>query len=95
MKYFWPELSADPPQPVADDAEEADDFIAAREHERQLLAEYQDLLKLKSDLLWLRLELKFRQLLRDQKYRPDQPRVPAGHPEGVSSKCSVCASAYS
>ncbi len=83
VKYFWPDPEAEPPQKsVTDDADDADDIIAARERERQLLAEYQELLKLKSDLLWLRLELKLRRLLREQKYRPDQPRVPAGHPEG-------------
>ncbi len=83
VKYFWPDPEGDPlSQFVTGDADDADDIIAARARERQLLAEYQELLKLKSDMLWLRLELKFRQLLRDQKYRADQPRVPAGQPEG-------------
>jgi hypothetical protein len=83
VKYFWPDPEGELPRSsVTDDSDETDDIVAARTHERQLLAEYQELLKLKSDLLWLRLELKLRQLLREAKYSPDQPRVPAGHPEG-------------
>ncbi len=83
VKYFWPDPEGELPRSSAiDDSAEADDIIAARARERQLLAEYQELLKLKSDLLWLRIELKLRQLLREGKYSPDQPRVPAGHTEG-------------
>ncbi len=87
VKYFWPDPEREPSrQFVTDDTDAAtDDVVASRARERQLLAEYQELLKLKSDLLWLRLELKFRRLLRDQKYSPDQPRVPAGHTEGGQS----------
>lgn len=48
-----------------------------------LEAARQQLLRLRSELLALRAELKFRQFFRSLKgYNPNQPRVPAGNPDG-------------
>src|SRR5437588_7262862 len=45
-------------------------------------AELDELLRLRSELESLKAEIKFRRLLHARKYSPDQPRVPAGNPDG-------------
>ena len=78
VRYFWPELTN------TDSPSKETEIDAASECSRELEihAACDALLKLKSDLLLLRMELKLRQLLHSAKYRPDQPRVPAGNPDG-------------
>lgn len=44
--------------------------------------ERRELLRLKSELASVRVEIKFHRLLRALKYSPSQPRVPAGNPTG-------------
>jgi hypothetical protein len=45
--------------------------------------ERKELLRLKNELLALRADIKFRKFLQALKaYNPDQPRVPAGNPDG-------------
>ncbi len=76
VRYFWPE--PDQPNSVAEEVDPATEDS----RELEIRATRDALLKLKSDLLLFRMEFKFRQLLRSRKYRPDQPRVPAGNPDG-------------
>lgn len=60
------------------------DRVAARQAGLQAERARADLLSLRSDLAALRMQLaltKLRHALR-RKYRPDQPRVPAGNPHG-------------
>jgi hypothetical protein len=70
--YFWPEatrLQSQQPDSQAD--------VAA------LRAERDELLRMRRELVAIKVELKFRKLLRALKaYNPDQPRVPAGNPDG-------------
>ena len=48
-----------------------------------MLKERQELLRWKSDVLALRVEIRFQRLLRALKaYNPNQPRVPAGNSDG-------------
>jgi hypothetical protein len=92
VRYFRPQPADAEPHTARADASivttasrfHAERAREERARERALLADRQELLRLKSDLLLLRIELKFRQLLRqllrDHKagFRPDQPRWPAG-----------------
>lgn len=72
VKYCWPEPDADR-QAQEDERKYAVELEAARA----------DLLRLKADLVTLRAEIKFQRRLRDDKaYNPNQPRVPAGNPDG-------------
>ena len=77
VKYFWPEPRNRPSQ-----ISERRDGSANLSQE-SLRLERQQLLRLKSELAALRAETRFRRFLRALKaYDPNQPRVPAGSPEG-------------
>jgi len=72
VRYFWPEYQTDEAPQAAD-----------REYAAALRAEREHLLKLQSELAALKAEIKFQRLRRALKaYNPDQPRVPAGNPDG-------------
>jgi hypothetical protein len=72
IKYFEPKGDADRSRQQVD-----------RKFEEELAAERAELLHLKSELAALWAEIKFHRLLRALKaYNPDQPRVPAGNPDG-------------
>jgi len=74
VRYFWPDLK--PAQPVQrNDCDE--------DEERQRLAVAQQSLdEVRHALADLKFWLRFRQLLRKAGFNPDQPRVPAGTPDG-------------
>lgn len=70
VRYFWPDHA-----PEQQAAERTPSLDVAMERE--------ELIQLRSELDALKAEIKFRQLLRDSKaYNPNQPRVPAGNPDG-------------
>ena len=71
VRYFWPD-------PASDRRAQALDHT----HDAQLAAARASLARLKRDVAALAFELKFRRLLREKAYNPDQPRVPAGNPDG-------------
>lgn len=75
-RALWPELDQQETAHKQQDAFEDRALVAALENERVRLA------RLRIDLADLKAELKFRRLLRGLKYSPDQPRVPAGNPDG-------------
>jgi hypothetical protein len=69
-KYFFPE-----PEP--------DRAAAEREYLEELATERDELLQLKSELAAIRADIRRQKLLRALKaYDPNQPRVPAGNPDG-------------
>jgi hypothetical protein len=73
VHYFWPEAKRDRPphpvQPVVD---------------AELCAERDELLRLRSELLSIKADIKFLRFIRALKgnFNPNQPRVPAGDPDG-------------
>lgn len=71
VRYFCSNPASDSPAQSFDGEVELD-----------LAAERAALLRFKSELASLKAELKFRRLLHARKYSPDQPRVPAGNPDG-------------
>ena len=77
VKYFWPEPSNRPSQ-----ISERKGGSASLSHE-SLQLERQQLLRLKSELAALRVEIRFQRFMRALKaYDPNQPRVPAGSSDG-------------
>jgi hypothetical protein len=81
VRYFGPHHPLERPDDQArdDGTAEAEPDPAV---ERQLAAARRTLLRLTAEVAALKSELKLRQLLRSLKYSPDQPRVPAGNPDG-------------
>jgi len=76
VKYFWPEPKDDRPAP--DDRKSAHDLGIGTD--REIEAERQ---QLRCKLASLRLELELWKFASKwRKYSPDQPRVPAGKPDG-------------
>lgn len=71
VRYFWPDAVSDRRANALD-----------HEHDAQLAAARALLARLKRDVAALAFELKFRRRLREKAYNPDQPRVPAGNPDG-------------
>lgn len=71
VRYFWPGAPSDRRAPAFD-----------HEHDAHLAAARASLLELKREVAALAFELKFRRLLREKAYNPNQPRVPAGNPDG-------------
>jgi hypothetical protein len=71
VRYFWPDAPSNRREPALD-----------HEHDPHLAAARASLLALKRQVAALAFKLKFRRLLREKAYNPDQPRVPAGNPDG-------------
>ena len=72
VRYFWP-----------DGADDQRAQASERKHDVDLSAARGALLQLRREVAALSAELKFRRFLRDLKaYNPNQPRVPAGNPDG-------------
>jgi hypothetical protein len=71
VRYFWPDAASDRRAQALD-----------HKHDAHLAAARASLLRLKRQVAALAFELKFNRLLREKGYNPDQPRVPAGNPDG-------------
>jgi hypothetical protein len=71
VRYFWPENANDRRAQAPDP-----------KHDAHLVATRVSLLELKRQVAALAFGLKFWRLLREKAYNPDQPRVPAGNPDG-------------
>jgi hypothetical protein len=72
VRYFWPDENVRRLQA----AERKDSAVIAAEID--IVAERDELLRLKRELAAIKFELQLRRLLHDRKYSPNQPRVPAG-----------------
>ncbi len=71
VHYFWPNSASERRAPAPD-----------HKFDAHLAAARASLLALKRQIAALAFELKFRRLLREKAYNPNQPRVPAGNPDG-------------
>jgi hypothetical protein len=71
VRYFWPDVPSDRPEPARD-----------RQHDAHLAVARASLLELRRQVAALAFEFKFKRLLREKAYNPNQPRVPAGDPDG-------------
>jgi hypothetical protein len=71
VRYFWPDASGDRPEPALD-----------HKHDAHLAVARASLLELRRQVAALAFRLKFRRLLREKAYNPNQPRLPAGNPDG-------------
>jgi hypothetical protein len=74
VRYFWPDDPLASPAQVESKQDVSLDALIATQ--RKLLQQ------LRSEVAVLEAEFKFRRFLRNLKYSPDQPRVPAGNPDG-------------
>jgi len=73
VRYFWPDHKYGQPTQSCE-----------HQNEQDLNAEIQELLRLRSELAAIKSELVLRRLLRATKanFNPNQPRIPAGNPQG-------------
>ena len=71
VRYFWP-----------DGASEAHTQTHDHKYDAHLAAARASLLAIKRQVAALAFELKFKRLLREKAYNPNQPRVPVGNPDG-------------
>jgi hypothetical protein len=71
VRFFWPDAASDRRAPAL-----------AQKYDGQLAAVRASLLALRRQAAALAFALKFRRLLREKGYNADQPRVPAGNPDG-------------
>jgi hypothetical protein len=74
--FLWANADQQQPEKYHDDIYDNVALVAELAAERELL------LRLKGELAAIKAELKFRRFLRALKYSPDQPRKPAGNPDG-------------
>jgi hypothetical protein len=84
VRYFWPHHPLEAPTARGEPSVRFDAAIQQQDQEieRELAEIRRTHARLKAEVAALKSELKFRQLLRALKYSPDQPRVPAGNPDG-------------